>query len=151
MSTTASQAYSAIRGRIEASITIPLYWQGENGPPLPNPPAPFAFIMFNNEGSGGYPISFGGGVGNNTYRNQCLVEAFCFSPSNDTLLSALGVAESIAALFRSYRDEYVSCFSADVIPIGPGSSISLPGMSDTIFADYQCVVAEVEMFFDQVG
>lgn len=154
MSTTASQAFAAIRARLEAAdsgITIPLRWQGENGDALPSPPSPFAFVDFNNDGSGGRPVAFGGGAGQNIYRNRAHVEVYVFTPSNDTLVAALDWAEAIASRLRSFRSDSISCFSADLIPIGQGSSVSLPGMSSGVAGDYQCVAVEVELFFDQVG
>ncbi len=113
-------------------------------------PATFAFIVFNNEGSGRGPVSFGGGRGQNTYRNQATVEAYVFAPEGEGLSVATDAAEQLAALLRSYRDSSISCFSADVIPVGPGSSITPPGLSSEV-SNYQCAVAEIALFFDQIG
>lgn len=154
MSTSASQAFAAVRARLEASdagIAIPLRWQGEAGEPLPNPPSSFAFVDFNNEGSGGYPVAFGGGAGQNTYRNRASVQVYVFVPYNATLAAALDTAEPIAARMRSFRSADISCFSADVIPLGKGSSLSLPGMSSGVEGAYQCILVEVDMHFDQIG
>ena len=151
MSTTATQAQAAIRSQIEAgSIAFPLYWQGEDAPILPDDPTTFAFIIFNNEGSGRSPIAYGGGRGANLYRNNATVEAYVFAPNGEGLAVAADAAETIAAQLRSFRSGDVSCFSADVIPVGPGSSISPPGFSSEV-SNYQCAVAEIALHFDQIG
>lgn len=151
MSVTTSQALAAVRSRVEsAGITFPIYWQGEDVPPLPGTPSTFAFVVFNNEGSGGRPTAFGGGAGQNLYRNRARLEAFVFAPNGEGLQVATDGAELVAVELRSYRDDNVSCFAADVIPIGPGSSISVPGLS-TVVSAYQCAVAEATLTFDQIG
>lgn len=156
MSTTASQAIAAIRARIEGGgLAFPRRYQGEdkgsNGNTLlPNTPETFAYIVFNNNGSGRGPAAFGGGAGRNLYRNQASVEAYVFAPSGEGLSVATDAAESIAALLRSYRDSYISCFSADVIPIGQGSSLTPPGLQSEV-SNYMCAVAEVSLHFDQIG
>ncbi len=151
MSTTTTQAQAAIRAQIEAgSISFPLYWQGEDAPILPDVPATFAFIIFNNEGSGRAPAAYGGGRGANLYRNRGTVEAYVFAPNGEGLAVATDAAEVIAAQLRSFRSGDISCFSADVIPVGPGSSISPPGLSSEV-SNYQCAVAEIALSFDQIG
>lgn len=151
MSVTASQALAAVRARLEGgSIAFPLRWQGEDGGPLPDTPSTFAFVVFNNGGSGRGPAAFGGGVGRNLYRNQAIVEAYVFAPNGQGLSVATDGAEVIASLLRSYRDGSISCFSADVIPVGEGSSIAPPGLSSEV-SNYQCAVAEIALNFDQIG
>lgn len=151
MSTTTSQALAAIRARVEsASLTFPIYWQGEDVPPLPDTPSTFAFVVFNNEGSGGGPAAFGSGRGGNIYRNRATLEAYVFAPNGQGLEVATDAAELIAATLRSFRDSSISCFSADVVPIGPGSNISVPGLS-SVASEYQAAVTEVFLHFDQIG
>lgn len=151
--TTASEAFAAIRTRLEAEgggITFPLRFQGEIQPPLPDEATVFAFIIFNNQGSDRGPTSFGGGAGANLYRNEGMVEAYTFAPNGQGIAVALAAAETVAARLRSFRSDGVSCFAADVIPVGPGSSIKPPGL-DSGVDDYQCAVAEIAMHFDQIG
>lgn len=153
MTTTASQALAAIRTRLEAGdsgITIPLRWHGEPSDLLPDDPAPFGFVIFNNEGSGGGPIEFGGGRGQNRYRNNATVEAYVFVPAQSGLPLALDLAEAVASRLRSFRDDTVSCFSADVIPIGAGSSIAPPGLNSDV-SNFVAALAEVRVTFDQIG
>lgn len=151
--TTAVGALAALRARLEASgsgITIPLRFQGEDAGALPDTPSAFAFIVFSILGSGGGPASFGGGRGANVYRNNALLEVFVFSPSGEGLDVVMGYAETIAARLRSFRDDDVSCYSADVLPVGQGSSITPPGLASEV-SNYQCAVAEIALTFDQVG
>ena len=151
--TTAAQAFVAVKARLTGAgsgISIPLRWQGEDQPPLPDKPAAFAYVVFNVFGSGRGPEGIGGGRGNNLYRNQAVVEAFVFTPMGLGLEQALVVAETVAARLRSFRDADISCFSADVIPVGEGSSITPPGLSSEV-NNYQCAVAEIGLHFDQIG
>ncbi len=152
MSVTAAEALAAVRTRIGTATTLSsaVYWQGDDAPILPDTPAPFAFVVWDNHGSGGSPIAFGGGQGNNLYRNSALVTAYVFSPSGEGASVVMGYAESFAARLRSYRDANISCFSADVELIGPGSSISVSGLNNEV-NNYQCAVAEISLMFDQIG
>ncbi|MCK1536883.1 MULTISPECIES: hypothetical protein [unclassified Bradyrhizobium] len=152
MSTTEAQARAAVRAQLPGSaFAFPIYWQGDDAPTLPDTPAAFAFVVFNNEGSGGWPAAFGGGRGRNLYRNQALVEAFVFAPtgSEPSAAASSDRAEQIAARLRSFRDTDISVFAADVIFIGDGSKIRLPGL--TAANNYQCSVAEISLTFDQIG
>src|SRR4051812_34574846 len=117
MSTTEAEARAAVRAQLpDSAFAFPLYWQGDEAPTLPDTPAPFAFIVFNNEGSGGRPTAFGGGVGHNLYRNRVLVEVFVFSPigSETGAAPASERAEQIATRLRSYGDDDISVMAADV-------------------------------------
>lgn len=159
--TTATQALAAIRTRLTGSssgtsgavgsgITIALRFHGDPQDPLPDTPTPFAFIVFNNDGSRPGPTAFGGGPGANLYRNRASVEAYVFSPRDQGLNVVMDHAETIAARLRSFRDSDISCFSADVIPVGEGSQIAPPGMRSDV-SNYQCAVVEVVLHFDQIG
>lgn len=151
MSVTASEAYAAVKARLDgAGFSFPLRYQGEDSGPLPDTPATFAFVVFSNDGSGRGPVAFGGGVGRNLYRNLGVVEAFVFVPNGEGLAAAMNAAELVAARLRSFRDASISCFSADVIPVGEGSKITPPGLSSEV-SNYQCAVAEIAMHFDQIG
>lgn len=154
MSTTASAAFAVIRARLDAmdsGISIPRYYIGDEPPILADTPSPFVFVVFTNDGSGQGPAAYGGGSGQNLYRNRASVEAYVFSPMvGDGLETVLNYAETVASRMRSFRDDSISCFSADVIPIGPGSNISVPGLSSEV-SNYQCAVAECMLSFDQIG
>lgn len=153
MSTTASQALAAVRTRLDSgSIGFPLYWLGDDPPTLPDEPTTFAYVVFNNDGSGSAPAAFGGGRGANLYRNRAVLEAYVFAPPTgaEGMAPVMAQAEMIAARLRSFRSDEISCFSADVIPVGPGSSISPPGFQSAV-NNYLCAVAEVALQFDQIG
>lgn len=152
--TTVAEAWETLRARLDESdsgIAIPLRWQGEDNGPLPDVPSAFAYVVFSNEGSGGAPAAFGGGRGQNTYRNRGFVEAFVFVPNGEGLAEALEKAETIAARFRSYREGDVSCFSADVHPLGDGADYAPPGISRNEANNYQCALVEATVIFDQIG
>lgn len=152
MSTTEAQARAAVRAQLPGSaFSFPLYWQGDDAPTLSDTPSAFAFIVFNNEGSGRGPSAFGGGQGQNLYRNRALVEAFVFAPTRSApgAASASDRAELIAARLRSFRGSSINVEAADVIFVGPGSSISVPGLGAV--NNYQCAVAEISLHFDQIG
>ena len=149
--TTAADALDAIRDRIEASgISVPLYWHGDDPPILPDTPTTFVYFVFQNNGSS--LVAFGGGRGSNVYRNSATLEALVFSPPTGAvgMGPVMDTAETIAAALRSFRDSDISVFSADVIPIGPGSNLSPPGFASEV-NNYLCAVAEIELTFDQIG
>jgi hypothetical protein len=156
MSVTTSQARAAVKDRIEGGgLSFPRRYQGEaadsNGNvSLPDVPETFVFVVFNNDGSGRGPTAYGGGRGANLYRNQATVEAYVFAPNGEGLEVATDAAEQVAALLRSYRGAGISCFSADVIPVGEGSKIAPPGLASEV-SNYQCAVAEIALHFDQIG
>jgi hypothetical protein len=152
--TTATGAYNVIRARLEANVptsngsAVALRWQGETGGPLPNTPSPFVYVEF--IADPGALVGIGGGRGNNIYRNPARIDAFCFVPRDWGLTYATDLAEAVATLFRSYRDDDISCFEASVIPLGAGASIKPPGL-DSEVDNYYAAVAECELTFDQVG
>lgn len=151
MSVTATEALAAVKSRLSTGVAFPLYWQGDDAPTLPDAPAAFGYAVFNNDGSGVGPASFGGGRGQNLYRNRATLEAYVFSPLGDGgAARVLGLAETVASRLRSYRDVYISCMSADVILIGQGSLLTVPGLSSEV-SNYQCAVAEISLTFDQIG
>lgn len=156
MSTTEAEARAAVRAQLpDAAFAFPLYWQGDEAPTLPDTPAPFAFIVFSNEGSGGRPTAFGGGSGRNLYRNRALVEAFVFSPTGSEIGAepASNRAEEIASRLRSFRDDDISVYAADVIFMGPASDARLDRMLPGLGGpnNYQCAIAEITLTFDQIG
>ena len=150
MSTTAKQARNAVKARLaHASITIPLYWSNEHIE-LPDEPTAFAFVVFDNDGPGRGPASFGDGINGNRWRNYARVEAFVFVPRGSSADLADDHAESIAARLRSFRDNDISCFGAAVRETVPGHDLKPPGL-DSEVGNYWCAIAEVDLFFDQIG
>mgnify|MGYP000467545466 CR=1 FL=1 len=160
MSSTASQARQACRSRIEAasivdrhSTAVPFRWQNETADSqgntdLPSEPAAFVYCEFITDR--GQLAAFGGGVGQNLYRNPAQLVAYVFVPKGEGLDDSEQIAEQIAALFRSYRSAQISCFDASVYPGGDGASLKPPGLS-SVDGSYFFAVTEVSLFFDQIG
>jgi hypothetical protein len=149
--TTTTQATEAVKAQIVAAgLAFPIYWRGDPAPILPDTPSTFGFAVFNNEGSGGRPTAYGGGQGANLYRNRAFLEVFVFAPDGEGSAVADDAAELVAASLRSFRSGDISCFAADAKPVGPGSSISVPGLTSVV-SQYQCAVAEATLTFDQIG
>lgn len=175
--TTATQARQVIRARMEAGLIrlngelvevalfadfdeetamieyeqldrVPLRWQNEDGGALPDTPSPFIYTLFHTGRAG--IAGYGGGRGNNLYRNPARVEAYVFVPKGVGLDQAEYVAEQVAALFRSYRDEHISCFDATVYPGGDGAELTPPGLTSEV-GNYFWAACEVSLHFDQIG
>ena len=152
--TTASEAYAVLRGILETGMaSLPLRWQNEDedsqgNATVPDTPAPFLYIEFNTNTA--ELVSFGGGRGANRYRNQAQLDIFVFVPRGWGLTPATDYAETAAALFRSYRDDDVSCFGASVYPGGDGALLKPPGIQSEV-TQYFWAAVEVDLFFDQTG
>lgn len=145
--TTASQAYSVIRTTLEAGTPITLHFQNEINE-LPDIPEPFAYVEFTADPAS--VVSFGGGRGANRYRNPASVTIYVFTPNGEGLSVALGHAETLAALLRSYRDANISCFDASVLPGGNGEELKPIGFRSEV-GNYDYAIAEVSLFYDQIG
>ncbi|MES5483575.1 hypothetical protein QMZ05_12525 [Bradyrhizobium sp. INPA03-11B] len=160
MGVTASQARQAVRSRIaNASIldsksnAVPVRWPNEaadslGNAALPDTPAPFVYCEFLVQNG---PIAaFGGGAGNNLYRNHARLVAYALVPKNTGLDEAEMIAEQIAALFRSYRDDTITCFEAVVYPGGDGAALHPAGLSSPV-GSYFYASTESSLVFDQIG
>lgn len=152
--TTAAQARAVMRARIEAnpptdaeSAAVAFSWQNEPFE-IPATGKPFVYVEFLTDPA--ELVSFGGGRGNNRYRNPARLDAYVFVPKGEGLSEAESIAEQIATLFRSYRDASVSCFDASVFPGGDGALLKPPGLASDV-GQYFWAAAEVSMFFDQIG
>ncbi len=152
--TTASTAYKTLRVILEGSNSLPpLRWQNEEedslgNVALPDTPAPFLYTEFITEPA--ELASFGGGRGRNRYRNPARLHIYVFVPKGWGLVAATDYAEDAAALFRSYRDPEVSCFTATVYPGGDGAALKPPGVPSEV-TNYFWSVTEVDLFFDLIG
>ncbi|MPZ41308.1 MAG: hypothetical protein GEU95_25330 [Rhizobiales bacterium] len=153
--TTAHEARTVVRIRLEGNAPldaqgqpVPLRWQNEDGEPLPDDPAPFVYteVLTGRAALAG----FGGGRGNNLYRNPLLVDVYVFVPKGEGLDQAEQIAEQIAVLFRSYRDDVVSLFDATVYPGGDGADLKPPGLTSEV-GNYAYCAVEVTGHFDQIG
>lgn len=141
-------ALAAIRARAEGQITtLPLKWQDETNE-LPDEPEPFAFVEVITDRSGF--IEIGGGRGANRHRQTGEIHAYVFAPIGRGLAYGAGLAEPVAAVFRSYRGGGISCMGASVHPVGEGSALVPPGLSSAA-GNYACVVVIVPFYFDQTA
>lgn len=152
--TTAAEARAAVRTRLTnagiayGGAAVPLRWPNEAGGPLPDVPAPFIYTEFNSDRA--ILAGYGGGRGDNLYRNPARIEAYVFVPKGVGLDAAEAIAEQIATLFRSYRDADISCFDATVYPGGDGADLTPAGLSSEV-GNYFWASVEVRLHFDQVG
>jgi hypothetical protein len=146
--TTIATAFAALRTRAEAQITtMPLKWPNENNE-LPDTAEPFVYFDIDTFPTG--IASFGGGRGANRYRNSAEFRAYVFVPVDWGMNEALTRGETVAAAFRSFRSDDVSCFGAGVHPVGKGTEIIPPGL-ESAAGNYACAAVIVDMFFDQIG
>lgn len=148
---TASAVFAILKARLEANKPNglgDLRWQNEDGSALPDTPAAFAYTEFLADRAA--IAGFGGGRGNNLYRNPGRLVVYVFVPRGQGLAAATDLAESAAAVFRSYRDSSVSCFEATVYPGGDGAALSPPGIGSEA-NNYFYAVAEISLFFDLIG
>jgi len=139
--------WDLLRARAEANITLPMFWQHETNE-LPDTPE--SFVYFEIDPARPFLAGFGGGQGNNRYRSGADFNAFVFVPVGQGVRVALQQAETVAALFRSFRSGDISCFEASVHPVGQGAEITPPGLSSAA-GNYACAVAIVSLSFDQIG
>lgn len=148
MATTA-EAIATIRTLLDGGgFAFPLYYHGESSVVLADVPATFGVVVFDNMGS--VLAGFGGGRGNNLYRNSALVSVYVFAPFGYGQQDVALQAEPIADRLRSYRDDVVSIFNADVKPFGPGADFSVTGLSNEV-SNYQCALVEASLIFDEIG
>jgi len=149
MAVSTDEAIAAVRSLLDGgSFAFPLYYHGESSVILSDVPATFGVVVFDNMGS--VLAGFGGGRGSNLYRNSAVVSVYVFSPfgygQQDVSLQAKPVADRL----RSYRDDVVSIFNADVKPFGPGADFSITGLATEV-SNYQCALVEAFVTFDTTG
>ncbi len=154
--TTASEAIAVIRGLIEANPQLhpesgdplPMYWQGDDAPTLPDTPSPFIYTAF--EATKSDTIEIGGGRGANRHRNPGGAIVFVFVPLGWGLQYGTNYAEALASPLRSYRANGVTVDNVTVYPGGPGSEIAIPGM-DTEAKNYFWSGLEAEYYHDLIA
>jgi len=146
----ASQVYDAIRARLAANTTLPLRFQNEDPPTLEDRPATFVYVTLDIDR--GRMVGFGGGATKNLYRSQCALTLYVFVPRGEGFKSAMDKAETLALIFRSYRDptDLFMATAASPIPGGSGSVIAPPGV-DSEVDNYFWAAVDIDLHFDQVG
>lgn len=153
--TTASAAYAVIKARLETNkpTGLVLRWQNvdedsDGNTQLPDTPSAFAYTEFLTDPA--QLVSFGGGRTNNRYRNTARIVTYVFVPRGQGLAVATDYAEQVATIFRSYRDNDISCFESSVFPGGNGADLKPPGLSSEV-DNYFWASVEVALFFDLIG
>jgi hypothetical protein len=149
--TTVTEARLALRAVMEngnivdaANNPVPLRWQNEPAPDLPDEPAPWVFTQFLTES--GMFVEHGRGRGHNRFRNFARAVSWCFVPQDTGLDQAEMIANQIANLLRSYKDAAITCEQADVF-----SGDSLPSIGSADVGNYASAACETILFFDLVG
>lgn len=146
---TFAQVVASLKARAASQITmLPVYWDKDVKPVLPDDPAPFAFLMIETDPA--RFVAFGGGRGANLQRIRGELQAMVFLPRDWGLEEHASYGEHVAAAFRSYRDDHVSCFASAPQPAVDGSGLKPPGLESEV-VNYACTVVAVPFSFDQVG
>jgi len=144
-----SAVWTAIKARAAAEITgLPIFWPREPNE-MPDTPAPFVYFELIVDKAGA-PVSYGGGRGRNTYRNGAELNGYVFVPRNYTVEAEAALSERVAAAFRSYRSDVISCFDATPMLVGNGSDL-VPAGFESAADQYECTVVAIDLFFDQIG
>jgi hypothetical protein len=137
---TLAQAKAAVRARFDAGFTaIPVRYQREDTI-LPDQPEPFVFVEFDLDPP--EYAGFGNGRGGNLQRVTGEILAHVLVPVGWGDADADGWGEQIAALFRSYRDDTISCFAAEPLPMTGKTE-------DGSYAHAVTVVIDIQ--YDKVG
>lgn len=151
---TAADVQTLLRGLLAAGTALPIRWRGDDTDSsgegaLPDVPSSFLFCDFETDPA--TIAGFGGGRGANLYRTTGRLDVFIFVPRGDGADGvALGHAEDVAAIFRSYRDATLSCFAGSVLSGKAVGELRPPGMASEVNA-YSYAIAEIELWYDQVG
>lgn len=146
---TLAQVVASLKARAASQITLlPVYWDKDERPVLPDEPSAFCFLLI--EADPARFVAFGGGRGANLQRTQGELQGLVFLPKAWGLEQHAAYGEHVAAAFRSYRDDHVSCFASDPQPAVDGSSMKPPGLESEV-VNYDCTIVAVPFQYDHVG
>ncbi len=146
---TFAEVVASLKAQAAAHVTsLPVYWDKAAKPRLPGKPAPFVFFLLETDPA--RFVAFGGGRGANLQRIRGELIGLVFVPRDWGLEQHAAYGEHVAAAFRSFRDQHVSCFAAAPQPAVDGSNLKPPGLSSEV-VNYACTVVSVAFQFDQVG
>lgn len=146
---TFAQVVASLKSRAASQITsLPVYWDKDAKPTLPDEPTPFAFLMIETDPA--RFVAYGGGRGANLQRTRGELVCLVFVPRDWGLEQHASYGEHVAAAFRSHRDEHVSCFAAQPQPVVDGSNLKPDGMASEV-ENYACTIVAVPFHYDHVG
>lgn len=146
---TFADVVAEMKARAAAQITmLPVRWDKDTREPLPDEPAPFVFFTI--ETDGGRYAAFGGGRGANEQHVDGELVGLVHIPRDWGLEEHATYGEHVAAAFRSYRGEHVSCGAVAPQPAIDGSNLKPPGMESEV-ENYACVLVAVPFFYRQIG
>ena len=150
MGVSTDEAMRAFRARLDSGgFSFPIYNNSDPSYQFTDIPATFGVMVFDVQGS--TLVAFGGGRGQNVYRNTALGSVYVFTPaSTGSYDAAATAAKPVADHLRSYRDDVISIFNADVEPFGPGADFSIPGLSSEV-SNYSGALVAAVVMFDQIG
>ena len=132
MGVSTDEAMRAVRARIDSGgFSFPIFNDGDTSYVFTDIPATFGVYVFDNQGL--VAVAFGGGRGQNVYRNSALAHVYVFTPSATGSYDAAAIAaKPVADHLRSYRDDTISIFKSDVFAFGPGTDFSIPGLTSEV-------------------
>jgi hypothetical protein len=149
MGVSTDEAMRAVRARLDSGgFSFTIYNNSDPSYQFTDVPATFGIFVFDVQGS--TLAAFGGGRGQNVYRNTALASIYVFTPFGYGYDAAATAARPVADHLRSYRDGVISIFNADVEPFGPGSDFSIPGLSSEV-SNYTGALVAAQVIFDQIG
>jgi hypothetical protein len=133
----------AIRDRMTAEwphVGVPVYYENEENELSDTPEA---FLHVSVETFSQQLAAYGGGRGNNRWRQQGAIIIRVFVPRGAGRAVADGYAEDAAVIFRGQR------FYADVDCFGAG--VVSAGVADAPNGNYWLTEVEVDLSFDLIG
>lgn len=122
-----------------AHADVPLRYQNDEAP-LPDTPSPFVLVEVLGQAGGGH-VGWGGGRGNNIWRQLGRVEMHVFIPTGWGPETAWTYAQEIASLLEGKGFSDVQCWEATIDG----------GGRDADQGNYWLVTAVVFFSFDRVG
>ena len=130
---------ASVASRLETALPAVDFRYPNGDLTLPDTPVAYVYVEISLDAP--EIVGFGGGRGSNLQRTTGAVEAHVMVPANGQGADAAdALAESICAVFRGTRIDGVSCFSAQVDPVGGATE-------DGVYAHPVTAIAYIQ--FDQ--
>lgn len=146
---TFADVVASLKSRAAAQITqLPVYWDKDAKPSLPDEPSPFVFAMIETDPA--RYAAFGGGRGANEQHIEGELLGLVFVPRDWGIEQHASYGEHVAAAFRSHRDAHVSCGAVTPQPAIDGSGLKPDGLESEV-ENYSCTVVAVPFWYRHVG